>query len=367
MNEIGTRKEEMDTPALLTDLDVMEKNISTMARFFKGRKAGLWPHTKVHRTPMLAHKQIESGARGICCQKVSQAEIMAGAGIGKILLSNIVATPSKVERLVALAKHADVLATVDDPKNAELLSKAASRLGVDLNVLADIHVGGAKRFGVEPGEPALKLVEQIAALRGLRLRGLMGNVGDLSVIEPRDERRKQVEKALTLLVDTKKLIERSGMKIEEISTGATGSYDVCAEYPDVTQVRAGSYILMDYPYHDHVPEFDCALTVLSTVISKHPDGILVLDAGMASISSAYGNPRLVPSETLEADSVELLELHAENALLKIKKPTKIDVGDKIELLPSYLDATVIRHERFYGMRKGQIELIAEVLGRNASA
>jgi len=153
-------------------------------------------------------------------------------------------------------------------------------------------------------------------------------------------------------------------KIEEISTGSTGTYGVCTEYPDVTQVRAGTYILMDHPYHNHVPEFDCALTV--TVISKHPDWILMLDAGMMPISTAHGNPKLVPNETLEADSVELLELHAENALLKIKKPTKIEVGDKVELLPSYLDATVIRHERFYGMRKGQIELIGEVLGRNAS-
>jgi D-serine deaminase-like pyridoxal phosphate-dependent protein len=366
MNETGTEKEEMDTPALLIDLDVMEKNISAMARFFKGKKASLWPHIKVHRTPMLAHKQVESGAGGICCQKVRQAEIMAESGIRNILLTNIVATPSKVERLVMLAKHSDILAVVDDPANAELLSKTASKLEVDMNVLADVNVRGAKRFGVEPGEPALKLAKQIVALRGLSLRGLMGNVGDLSNIEPRDERRKQVDKSISLLLDTKKLIERSGIRIEEISTGSTGTYDVCAEYPDVTQVRAGSYILMDHPYHDHVPEFDCALTVLSTVISKHPDGILVLDAGMMSISSAYGNPKIVPSETLEAHSVELLELHSENALLKIKKPTRIEVGDKVELVPSYLDATLIRHETFCGMRKGQVELIGVTMSRNAS-
>jgi 3-hydroxy-D-aspartate aldolase len=365
MNEIGTKKGEMETPALLIDLDLMERNLSTMARFFKGKKAGLWAHTKVHRAPMLARKQIELGARGICCQKVRQAEIMAAMGIGDILVPNIIATPSKISRLVSLAKQANITGLVDDSRNAKLLSERALREGVALRVLLDVHVG-AHRFGAEPGEPALKLAREITALKGLRLMGLMGNVGHLSSIEPRDQRREHVEKAITLLLDTKKLIERSGIKIEQISTGSTGTYDVCTEHSDVTQVRAGSYILMDHPYHDHVPEFDCALTVLSTVISKHPDGILVLDAGMASISTAYGNPKLVPSEILEADNVELFELHAENALLKIRKPIKIDVGDKAELVPSYLDATMIRHERFYGMRKGQIELTGEVIGRNAS-
>jgi len=365
MNEVGTKKEEMDTPALLIDLDLMEKNISTMADFFKAKKARLWPHTKVHRTPILAHKQIQSGAQGICCQKVRQAEIMAASGIESILIPNIVATPGKIDRLVNLAKHTDITVLVDDSKNGELLSKAALEKDVTLKVMIDVHVG-AQRFGAEPGQASLKLARQITALRGLRLTGLVGNVGHLSSIEPRDQRRKQVEKAESLLVDTKKLIEKAGIKIEEISSGSTGSYDVSAGNPEVTQVRAGSYILMDYPYHEHVPEFDCALTVLSTVISKHPDGIIVLDAGMMSISSAQGNPRILPTEPLEIDSVELHELHAENTLLKIKKPVRIEVGDKMELIPSYLDATVICHEKLHGMRKGQVELVADILGRNAS-
>jgi len=365
MNEIGTKKEDMDTPALLIDLDLMEKNIFTMADFFRQKRANLWAHTKVHRTPILAQKQIKSGARGICCQKVSQAEIMAASGITSILIPNIVATPNKINRLVNLAKRADLTVLVDDPRNGELLSKAALREALTLKVMIDVHVG-AQRFGSEPGEPSLRLAEQITALRGLRLVGLMANVGYLTPVEPRDERRRRAEKAESLVVDTKRLIERAGIKIEEVSSGCTGTYDVSAKNPEITQVRAGSYILMDYPYHQHVPEFDCAVTVLSTLISKHPNGILVLDAGMMSITNAYGSPRVAPTETLDTNSVEILELHAENTLLKIKKPVRVEVGDKVELLPSYLDATVIRHQKFYGMRKDQVETTVDILARNAA-
>jgi D-serine deaminase-like pyridoxal phosphate-dependent protein len=360
MNEIGTKKEQMDTPVLLIDLDLMEKNLSTMANFFRRRKADLWPHTKVHRIPMLAHKQIDLGARGICCQKVKQAEIMAAAGIKDILIPNIVATPSKIDRLVSLAKRANILALVDDPENADLLSKTALKKGVTLRVLLDVHVG-AQRFGAEPGEPAVKLARQIKGFRGLQLAGIMGNIGHLSTIEPRDQRRKQTEHALGLLVETKRSMEKTGIEVQEVSTGSTGTYDVSAENPEVTQVRAGTYILMDHPYHEHVPEFDCALTVLATVVSKHPDGILVLDAGMMSITTASGSPKIVGQ-----DGLEVFEVHAENMLLRTRKATSLQVGDKVQLVPSYLDETVIRHERFYGMRKGEVEIIADIPGRNAS-
>lgn len=365
MNEIGTKKEEMDTPALLVDLELMEKNISRMADFLKGKRATLWPHSKVHRSPMLAHKQIEAGARAIVCQKVGGAEVMAASGIKNIVITNVVATPSKIDRLVSLAKHADITVEVDDPENSELISRAALREGVTVNVLVDVQIG-CQRFGAEPGEPSLKLVRQVSALKGIRLRGLMGHDGHLHWVEPRDERRRQVEKAHSLLVDTKRLIEKAGINIEEVSTGSTGTYDVAGGNPQVTGIQAGSYILMDSAYHEHVPEFECALTVLATVISKHPDGIIVLDAGLSSISSASGPPRLVWTDTLETDSVEFYQLNAENILLKLRKPTKIEVGDKIELIPSYLDATVIRHDKFYGLRKGGVELVWDNLGRNAS-
>ncbi len=336
MNRIGIEKKEMDTPALLIDLDIMERNISTMASFFRGKKARLMIHSKVHRVPWIAHRQIESGAKGICCQKVRQAEIMAAAGIRYITLTNQVVTPSKIERLVNAAKYTDVSVSVDNTKNADDLSRTAMKEGVALGVFVDVHVG-AQRFGVEPGEPALKLAKYIKSLKGLRLKGVLGNIGHISWIEPRDKRRRECERLIGLLVDTKSLMERSGISVQEISTGSTGTYDACASNAEVTEVRAGSYVLMDAGYYEHVPEFDCALTVLSTVISKQPEGIVVADAGMMSVSSAYGKPKV-----LGTNSLEVHELHAENTLLKLREPTQIEIGDKIEFIPSYLDATVCR-------------------------
>lgn len=362
---IGTAQEDIDTPALLIDLDRMEQNISKMADFFSGKTSTLWAHTKVHRSPFLAHKQIKSGAAGICCQKVEAAEIMAASGINPILVTNVVATPSKIERLVGLAKHSDVTVEVDGRENVELISRAATKSGVTIKVLVDIHIG-SHRFGCEPGEEALELAKYASNHTGIVFRGLMGNDAHLGRVEPRSERRRQVENAEKTLTDSKQIIERTGLKVEEVSTGSTGSYDVSASNPEVTGVQAGSYLLMDSEYHSHVPEFFCALTVLSTVISKHPNGIIVLDAGMASISSASGLPKLADNSAFDTKNLEVYQLNAENCLVKEKRSCGIRVGDKLELIPSYLDATVIRHEKFHGMRNSKIEIEWPVLGRSAS-
>jgi len=360
MNEIGSKKEDLDTPALLIDLPLMEKNLTKMAGFVKGKRAKLRPHTKVHRTPILARKQLEAGAIGICCQKVRQAEIMAEGGIRDIFVPNIVATPSKIDRLASLAKYANTTVLVDDPSNAEQLSKSTQKRGSTLNVLVDVHVG-SERFGVEPGEAAMKLATQVKSLKGLKFQGLMANIGFLSYTEPRDERRVRAAKAEAALVETKRLLEKSGVKVERLSSGSTGTYDVSINNPEIDEIRPGSYLLMDRNYHDHVPEFECALRVLGTVISTRPQGIAVLDVGMASLSIEHGVPALV-----EAEGLEVYQVHAENMLLKTKKPSIVKVGEKIEVIPSYLDGTVVRHERFYGMRDGQVEAIWNILGRNAS-
>lgn len=360
MYRIGLEKEEIDTPALLIELDLMEKNITTMANFFKGKNAKLRAHTKVHRTPIIAHKQIEAGAKGLCCQKVAEGEVMAAAGIKDIMVTNEIVTPAKINRLIALTKYADISVPIDNVSNAESLSNAARREGVELNVLVDIHMG-SNRCGVEPGEPALKLAKSIQRLKGLRLMGLMGFEGHISHLEPREKRRTEIEKHEDLLIKTKELIQRSGIEIPEISTGSTGTYDVSGRIPGVTEIQAGTYILMDANYHPHVPEFDRALSVLSTVISRPSDDRVITDAGRMSMSCPRGKPIVVGR-----DGFEVVGVHAENTILKTEKPVKVKIGDKIELIPPYLDGTVKLHDKFYGIRKGKIEAVWRILGRDTS-
>jgi len=360
MSQIGLEVNELDTPALLIDLDLMEKNISTMADFFKGKEAKLRAHTKVHRTPILAHKQLEAGAKGICCQKVAEAELMVASGIRDVMVTNEIVTPAKINRLISLTNYADISVPVDDVSNAEALSRAAQREGAELSVLVDVHMG-SNRCGVEPGEPALKLARSIQGLRGLRLMGLMGFEGHVSHMEPREKRRVEIERLEGLLVGTKELIERSGMEVAEISTGSTGTYDVSGVIPGVSEVQAGTYILMDSNYRRHVPEFDCALCVLSTVISKPSHDRAITDAGRMSISSPRGTPVVKGGE-----GVEVVGVHAENTILKTEKPAEMEIGDKVEVIPPYLDGTVKLHERFYGIRRGRVEAVWRILGRDTS-
>jgi D-serine deaminase-like pyridoxal phosphate-dependent protein len=214
---------------------------------------------------------------------------------------------------------------------------------------------------VEPGEPAVKLAMVIKGLKGLNFLGLMGFEGQLSAIEPREERRIEIEKYESLLINSKKQIENAGIKVQEISTGATGTYDVSGATPEITEVQAGTYVLMDSEYRKHVREFSCALTVLSTVISKPSDQRVVTDAGHMSISTAQGKPEMIGNESLEVE-----ELHAENTVLRVTGPSKVKVEDRIEFIPSYLDGTVNYHRKIYGVRKERVETIWKTLGRGTS-
>jgi len=338
----------------------MERNISTMANFFRNKTTKLRAHSKVHRIPIIAHKQIEAGANGLCCQKVAEAEVMVAAGITDIIVTNEIVTPAKIKRLVALARQAKIGVPIDSLSNAESLSSAAQKEGVELNALVDVHLG-SNRCGVEPGEPAAKLATAVKNFKGLNLTGLMGFEGQVSWTEPREKRRTEIEKCENLLINSKKLIEKAGIKVEEISTGSTGTYDVSGATPEITEVQAGTYVLMDSEYHKHVREFSCALTVLSTIVSKPSDQRIVTDAGLMSISVAVGKPELIGVENLEVE-----ELHAENTVLRVTGPNKTQVEDKIEFIPSYLDGTVNYHSKIYGVRKDHVETVWNTIGRGTS-
>jgi D-serine deaminase-like pyridoxal phosphate-dependent protein len=276
---------------------------------------------------------------------------MVAAGVEDVIVTNEIVTLQKIKRLVALARNSVVSVPVDNGQNAELISRIAVEENVEIGVLVDVHMG-SERCGVEPGEPALKLARTVSGLKGLRLDGLMGFEGHLSWIEPRQKRRAEVEKIETLLVKTKALIENSGIRVENVSAGTTGTYDVTANNSDITELQAGTYVLMDGEYYKHVPEFSCALTVLTTVISRPNEDRAIADAGLMSISTALGNPQVT-----QRDDIEVRELHAENTVLKIKSESKIKTGDKIQLIPSYVDATMNCHRQVYGIRRGRVESV----------
>jgi D-serine deaminase-like pyridoxal phosphate-dependent protein len=355
---IGADKEQLDTPILLMDLDVMESNIAKMADYFRGVDAELRPHTKTHKTPILAQKQIEAGAIGVTCAKLGEAEVMVAGGIRDVLIANEIVPHQKITRLVNLARHADVMVAVDDPRNVEDLSQAAQGKGVHLRTLVEVDIG-MKRCGVPPGQPALRLAQKVAESKNLVFAGLMGYEGHAVAIPDFHERKRETEKGLALLIETKGLIEQNGLEVGIVSGGGTGTYNITGQFPGVTEVQAGSYIFMDAYYRNVLEDFDCALTALTTVISRPNEDTAIIDAGMKTITKESGLPQVK-----DISGVELIHLSEEHGKLDLSNSdADLRPGDKIELIPSHGCTTINLHDKFFCLRDGRLEAIWDIAGR----
>ena len=351
MSESKLTKAEIETPALLVDLDVMERNLETMARFFCNRPAKLRPHFKNHRVLELAARQMEHGAIGITCARLWQAERLAGFGIRDILIANEIAGETPIERFVELSREVPVLVAIDNPRVVADMARLARNRKAEVNVLVDVDLG-LKRCGMTPGEPAAALAKMVVE-SGLKFRGLMGYEGHLQPLPPGADKERAVTEAMQSLARTKKMIESSGIPVGIVSCGGTGDYAIAGASAGVTENQAGSYLLMDTWYAPFAPDFKVALSVLVTVISKTGGERLVVDAGCKAISGERGLPSVKGMTGLK-----LKALHAEHAPIAIEDPNlDVDVGDKIEIAVHYHDGTINLHKRMYGMRNGQMERI----------
>ncbi|HTT60524.1 MAG TPA: alanine racemase [Bryobacteraceae bacterium] len=345
---------ELRTPALLVDLDAMESNLSRMAAFFRDKPTRLRPHFKNHKAPLLAAKQVEAGAIGVCCATVREAEILVQHGIRSILVANEISTGDKIHWLADLSRHADVIVAVDDERVVGEMARIARQRRAALSVVVDCNVG-LNRCGVQPGEPALRLAKQVVD-QGLRFRGLMGYEGHLQALPPGEERDRLVSIVGKSLVETRRLAEAQGIPVEIVSTAGTGTYAQAGVYPGVTEIQAGSYLLMDTIYVNRGSTFQRSLTILVSVISRPEAGRAVIDCGVKELSAERGL-----STVKGIEGVELKALHAEHGLLEIRNPDAgPQVGQKIELWVHYSDATVNLHRQMYGVRDGLVEEVLSI-------
>jgi D-serine deaminase-like pyridoxal phosphate-dependent protein len=350
-------KHEIDTPALLLDLDKLEVNLDRMAAFFAERPASLRPHTKTHKCPVIAHQQIARGAIGVTCAKLDEATAMAQAGIKDILIANEIVGRRKIDRLMGLAGWTDIMVAVDDARNVADLSAAATSWGVALRVLVEVNVGMG-RCGVEPGEPAIALAQEVATSPGLVLEGLMGYEGH-AVMKPTFEERKQLaEDAMGLLVGAKDQVEAAGLEVKIVSGGGTGTHDISGAFPGVTEIQAGSYATMDVRYRNTGVGFECALTCLATVISVPRPGVAVTDAGMKSLTPEFGMPEVVGRE-----GVAVAKLSEEHGLLEVSEDVDLRPGEKLEFIPGHGCTTINLHEDYYALRDGAVAAIWPIAGR----
>ena len=342
-------KSEIPTPALVLDMDAMESNLKKMSAFLAEGPTRLRPHYKNHKCVALARRQLAQGAVGITCATLGEAEALARSGIHGILVANEIAGATAIDRFVQLSRVTDIMVGVDNEQTILALSAASARAKVPLNVTVDVNTGMG-RCGVLPCEPALALAKSAVA-HGLRFRGLIGYEGHCVRMPPGPAKIQAVQEAMGGFVSTANLIRSHGIPVEIVSAGGTGTYSISGRIPGVTEIQGGSYLLMDTDYQPVCPEFELALSVLGTVISRTGNERLILDIGLKEISAERGLPRLKNTE-----GARLRRLNAEHAIVDIVDPNfPQQVGDQLEIWAHYCDCTVNLHSRMFGLRDGRVE------------
>jgi D-serine deaminase-like pyridoxal phosphate-dependent protein len=365
--EIGMPLNAVDTPALLIDLDAFERNIQRLARAAAGARVRLRPHAKSHKCPVIALRQMASGAVGVCCQKVSEAEAMVYGGVPDVLVSNEIVGPSKIARLVALAKQANVAVCADDAGNVAALNEAALAFGVRLSVLVEVNVG-SNRCGVEPGEPALALAKAIAASPGLRFGGLQAYYGAAQHIREYPKRKEAIEAAGEKIRRTVDLLRQHGLTCEVVSGAGTGTYEFEASSGVWNELQAGSYIFMDADYlknlkPDGTPgsEFEQSLFVYATVMSRPAKDRAILDAGLKALSVDAGMPWVAGMQ-----DVEYVRAADEHGRLTLHDPDRaLPLGSKVRLIPGHCDPTVNLYDWYVGCRNDRVEALWPITARGA--
>jgi D-serine deaminase-like pyridoxal phosphate-dependent protein len=351
---IGRKCHELVTPALLLDLKAARRNIEKMAARMRELPADLRPHIKVHKSPELARMQVEAGAIGVSTATVWEAIVMVRSGLDGVFVVNTVAGPEKHAALASLARDADVMVAVDDAANATEIAAAARTAGSRVGVLVELDTG-MDRAGVDSTEEAVSLASRVAGLDGVHFLGLTGYEGHCSLTPERELRHGREKTAMGFLVETAEAVRASGLACPIVSAGGTATWDWTASFPGVTESQAGSYVLMDVFHGAMVGDFEHAVTVLSTVISRPSDRVIV-DAGNKSI----GAPSLA---AIAGHSLANFRFDEEHGIFEATPDKGLCVGDVVELLPGYAPSTVNWYDAYHVVEDDRVIDVWPVIPR----
>ncbi len=361
----GMREEEIDTPALVIDLDAFESNLDTMAALLLPTGARLRAHAKTHKSPVIAKLQMARGAVGNCVQKVTEAEVLVWGGIPDILVSNEVVGAAKLSRLCALSRIAKVAVCADDAGQVAAIESAAADAGIRMTVLVEIDVG-AGRCGVQPGPDAVALARRIAASKHLIFGGLQAYQGSAQHKRTPAERRTLIGRAVEGARRTVEQLRQQGLDCAIVGGAGTGTFDIESTSGVYTEMQAGSYVFMDADYARNLDEagapvstFRHALFVLSTVMSQAQQGVAALDAGHKAVAVDSGLPTVWQRPDMRytgaSDEHGKLEFGSETDAPKI--------GEKLRLVPGHCDPTVDKFDWYVGVRNGRVECLWPVAAR----
>ncbi len=356
---------ELETPALIIDLDIMERNLARAAGYASEHNLRLRPHTKTHKTPEIARMQLGGGAAGLTVAKVGEAEVMLRAEPADLLVAYPVIGQSKLRRLMEVARKTKVTVALDSLFAARQLSDAAREAQVTIGVLAEADVG-LGRMGVDPGEDLLRLAQGIERLPRLALEGIAFYPGHIRAM---DEEGKQALEALVADVrGTLDLFRRSGVETHIVSGGSTPALYYSHLIPGMNEVRPGTYVFndMNTVICGACELSDCAACLLLTVVSTARPGQMIIDGGSKTFSSdrLTGSSEVSYGRFLEAPGCVLHKMNEEHGYVDTRKAEcGFTVGDRVHVIPNHICATVNMHDRMYGIRGDQVETIFTIEAR----
>jgi D-serine deaminase-like pyridoxal phosphate-dependent protein len=354
----------VDTPALVLDLDAFERNLQRMAGALAGRNVRLRPHSKSHKCPEIARRQVALGAVGVCCQKVSEAAVFVHAGIADVLVTNQVVGESKIRHLMDLARLARIGVLVDHPLQVQALAAAARAQQVALDVYVEVNVG-ANRCGVAPGEPAAQLAQQIAANAPLRFAGLQCYHGPAQHLRTREARADAIASATEAARASIRAIEAGGLRVERVTGAGTGSFVHELASGVFNELQAGSYVFMDRDYGDNQlgagdVAFEHALFVRAAVMSRPTADRAIVDAGLKASSVDSGMPTV-----WQRPALRYVKAADEHGVIATSDRGDLSLGDTVLLVPGHCDPTVNLYDELICYRGDTVQAVWPIAARGA--
>lgn len=356
---------ELDTPALLIDLDVMERNLRRAAEYAAAHSLRLRPHTKTHKTPELARRQLEFGAAGLTVAKVGEAEVMMAAEPPDLLVAYPIIGRAKLARLVEIARRTRVTVALDSLQAARQLSDAAREAHVRFGVLAEMDAG-LGRVGVAPGDELVDLIRGLRRLPYLTYEGIAFYPGHIKSLD--DDGFEQIEALNRLVESTLERLRREELEPGIVSGGSTPTlyHSHCVQ--GMTEIRPGTYIFNDRNtwLAGACKLEDCAASILVTVISRARPGQAIIDGG----SKTFSSDRLTPvpevsfGYVVEAPGAIFTRMNEEHGFLDLRR-AEIEpaIGDRLRIIPNHICTAMNLHERVYGVRGDRVETVWEVAAR----
>jgi D-serine deaminase-like pyridoxal phosphate-dependent protein len=352
---IGQRRDELITPALVLDIDAAQRNIDHMASELKQLGAAtIRPHYKTHKSPDLARRQLRAGAGGLSMATVWEAAILAAAGMDDLFVVNTVAHPAKLRVLAELAREHRVLVAVDEAANAAAQSAAAVTAGSTLGIMVEVDTG-MDRCGVDSAADCLAVARQVMDLPGLRFEGITGYEGHCSLTPDHDLRHERQREAMKFFTGVAELLEAHGIPCPIRSAGGIATWNWTAAYPGLTEIQAGTYVVMDNFHGQMAPGFEHSLTIQATVISRQ-SGKVIVDAGNKSVAD--------PADvTMVGHDHKVLRFDEEHGIFDAAEGSALRVGDPVALVPGYSPSTVNWYDAYHVVREDVVVDIWPIIPR----